>query len=190
MHTCWNCGADHSLKDRPDPFNQATIDKNKRIFFKNKRTNGSGTDGSRGPDTQCKTGGYTLPNFGKDTASGSTHGVIGGSNGQVYTSCKHDTATNDCGMNQTHLSKYHAQWKANKSKSKLPSTHPFKLHSSTPDDNCVDDFNDGSNATNAAVQTALKNFKADIHKKLANIETQSESPDLSNAVRVRIQLFQ
>ena len=118
---CWNCGGPHSLKDCKEEKDQARIQKAKDAFFENKRKAGGPNNPARGDGGKEK--GYSRSGFGKQGANG----LITTSDGQVYTSCKHGSSSDGCGINQTHSSKYHHQWKANPGGFKLPGTHPFMI---------------------------------------------------------------
>ena len=97
-------------------------------------------------------------------------------------------------MNQTHSSKYHEQWKADKESFKLPSTHPFMMVLTDKGKTCLP----ASSATagtsqeqiNVAVHQALAQFKSNTAKKLSVLETQSASPDISTAAGDLMKLFQ
>ena len=184
---CWNCGGPHSLKDCKEEKNQAKIQKAKDAYFENKNKNGGGNR-NRG-DGGAKSNGYSRSGFGNTTAA---NGVTVTANGQVYTSCKHGTTAEGCGMNQTHSSKYHHQWKADKGTFKLPSAHPFMVALAANGQCLPTGVPSTSNQVNVneAVNQALLQFKADTAKKLANIETQSDSPDVASAAGMLMKLFQ
>ena len=97
-------------------------------------------------------------------------------------------------MNQTHSSKYHEQWKADKESFKLPSTHPFMVALAGKGKICLpaSSATAGTNQEqiNVAVHQALAQFKSDTAKKLSVLETQSASPDISTAAGVLMKLFQ
>ena len=188
---CWNCGENHSLKDCPKEKDQARIQKAKDAFFENKRK--AGARNHRAKNDGGKDKGYSRSGFGGNK---SANGLITASDGQVYTSCKHGTSADGCGMNKTHSSKYHHQWKANPSGFKLPGTHPFMIAQAagnrclpTPSKVSPSDFTN-QGAINAAVQQALNQFKTETSKKLADLETQAASPDVSHAAGMLMKLFQ
>jgi len=188
---CWNCGGNHSLKDCKEEKDQAKIQKAKDAFFENKRKAGAQNNRTRGDGGKDK--GYSRSGFGGNKG---TNGLITTSDGQVYTSCKYGTSADGCGMNQTHSSKYHHQWKANPSGFKLPGTHPFMI-ALAAGGQCLPASSKGSpsnvanqGAINAAVQQALTQFKSDTAKKLADLETQAASPDVSHAAGMLMKLFQ
>lgn len=185
---CWNCGGNHSLKDCKEEKNQARIQKAKDAYYENKKKNGSGNYQPRG-DSGTKSNGYSRSGFGKTTAA---NGVTITANGQVYTSCKHGTTAEGCGMNQTHSSKYHHQWKANKGTFTLPGAHPFMVALAANEQCLPAGVPSTPNQVNVneAVSQALLQFKADTAKKLATIETQSDSPDVANAAGMLMKLFQ
>ena len=188
---CWNCGGNHSLKDCKEEKDQAKIQKAKDAFFENKRKTSAQNHRTRGDGGKDK--GYSRSGFGGNKGA---NGLITTSDGQVYTSCKHGTSAEGCGMNQTHSSKYHHQWKANPSGFKLPGTHPFMIGLAAGGQ-CLPASSKGSpsnvasqGAINAAVQQALTQFKSDTSKKLADLETQAASPDVSHAAGMLLKLFQ
>jgi hypothetical protein len=188
---CWNCGGNHSLKDCKEEKDQAKIQKAKDAFFENKRKAGAPNNRTRGDGGKDK--GYSRSGFGGNKG---TNGLITTSDGQVYTSCKYGTSADGCGMNQTHSSKYHHQWKANPRDFKLPGTHPFMI-ALAAGGQCLPASSKGSpsnvanqGAINAAVQQALNQFKSDTAKKLADLETQAASPDVSHAAGMLMKLFQ
>ena len=187
--SCWNCGGDHSLKDCPKPRDQATINKNRDAFYEAKRKNGGGRPkGGEAKSGDPPKSGYNRSGFGT-----ATNGVITTADGQVYTSCKYGTSDEGCGMNKTHSSKYHSQWKANKSGYKMPSSHPFMLALATVGQ-CLPAAgatnNSSTNVVQSAVHQALQAFKAETVKKLGTFETQSESSDVSEAAGMLMKLFQ
>ena len=189
---CWNCGGPHSLKDCKEEKDQAKIQKAKDAFFENKRKNGAQNHRARGDGGKDK--GYTRSGFGGGNKG--ANGLITTSDGQVYTSCKHGTSADGCGINQTHSSKYHQQWKANPGGFKLPGTHPFMI-ALAAGGQCLPaspsaSTNPGTSqhAINVAVQQALSTFKSETAKKLSEIETQSASPDMSHAAGMLMKLFQ
>ena len=169
--TCWNCGGPHSLKDCKEEKNQTRIQKAKDAFFENKKKNNGGGHQSKG-DGENKPKGYTRSGFGKES---SANGVITTADGQVYTSCKYGTCADGCGMNQTHSSKYHEQWKADKESFKLPSTHPFMVALAGKGKICLpaSSATAGTNQEqiNMAVHQALAQFKSDTAHKLSILET-------------------
>ena len=188
---CWNCGGNHSLKDCKEEKDQARIQKAKDAFFDNRRKAGAQNHRNKGDGGRDK--GYSRPGFG---GTKSANGLITTSDGQVYTSCKHGSSADGCGINQTHSSKYHHQWKANPGGFKLPCTHPFMI-ALAAEGQCLPAPPKGSpsNVTNqgaihAAVQQALSQFKSETSKKLADLETQAASPDVSHAAGMLMQLFQ
>ena len=104
--SCWNCGRNHCLGDCKDSLNQATIDKNKKIFYENKKKNDEARGANRGnrgapKDIYCG-------KFGKDNGA-SFNGVMMASDGKVYTQCEYDTFAKGCGINVTHSFKYYTQ---------------------------------------------------------------------------------
>ena len=184
---CWNCKGNHNLKECKEPLNQAEIDKNKKAYFEKKRQNG-GEEAT--PKQGGKTGGYTRSGFGGK--EGGTNGVIVTSTGEIYTSCKFGTQADGCGLNKTHSSKYHSQWKANKSTFVLPSSHPYmvalaKGGKCLP---CASPGQDSGTGVQAAITAALQQFKAEQSQRLATLETQSDNPDISNAAGLLKSLFQ
>ena len=188
---CWNCGGDHRLGDCKEQLNQATIDKNKKTFYENKKKNSEvrgGSGSERGGPKQD----YQRSGFGKGSGA-STNGVMVTSDGAVYTQCKHGSSVDGCGLNKTHSSKYHAQWKANKSTFQLPKTHPFMVALAKGNQCLPCNNNDGQKSVGnlqAAITSALHQFKAEQHQKLCTLETQSPDLDISHAAGLLKSLFQ
>ena len=180
------------LQDCPEPRDQAAIDKNRNAFYEAKKKNGG--DRSRSGDIKTvdpPKHGYTRNGFGK--SSGATNGVITTADGQIYTSCKHGTTDDGCVMNKSYSSKYHSQWKANKAGYKMPNTHPFMIALAYVSQ-CLPAAGStntaSSNIIQCAVHEALQTFKADTVKKLATLEMQSSSPDVSDTTGMLMKLFQ
>lgn len=179
---CWNCGKQgHRAPDCPEDRDHETFEKNKKAFMERKKAGQSnqGTQkgkkgGGKGSDTGTqKSGGYTRSGFG-------SNGVMVTSDGQVYTHCKHGTAAEGCGVNQTHSSKYHNEWMANKTSFKLPPTHPFMTASASKGKSSQGFVPE---SVDSAVQSALA-------KMLAKLETASSDPDISGAAGLLKPLFQ
>ena len=179
---CWNCGKKgHRAPDCPDERDNETFQKNRKAFMESKKAAGGGNHqkgkkgggGKSGDSGTQKPGGYTRSGFG-------SNGVMVTSDGQVYTHCKHGTATEGCGTNQTHSSKYHNEWKANKMSFKLPPTHPFMTASASTGKGSQ---GTDSGSIDSAVQSALA-------KMLAKLETASSDPDISGAAGLLKPLFQ
>ena len=190
---CWNCGKKgHRAQDCPDPRDEATFEKNKKAFYERKKDAGQSNNqashkgkggGKKGDSGTQKTGGYSRSGFG-------TNGVMVTSDGQVYTHCKHGTSADGCGVNQTHSSKYHNEWKANKASFKLPATHPFMTAVASGGTQSGTAASATASVT-ATVQKALDEFSNTFAAKmLAKIEAASSDPDVSGAAGVLKPLFQ
>ena len=119
--------------------------------------------------------------------------MITTADGQIYTSCKHGTTDDGCGMNKSHSSKYHSQWKANRAGYKMPNTHPFMIVLASVGQ-CLPAAGSTNTASSDVIQSAihqaLQTFKADTVRKLATLETQSSSPDVSDTAGMLMKLFQ
>lgn len=185
---CWNCGVTgHGARECQKPFDQATFDRNKKKFYENKKKNAGtgGGGGYRGGPKSSERGKFGGP------GGASANGVIVTSSGQVYTNCKHGTSAEGCGQNQTHSSKYHAQWKSNKSSFKLPGTHPFMV-ALAKGDQCLPCGTEKKNPENIqeAITSALRQYKAEQLQRLSTLETQSADSDVSSAAGLLKSLFQ
>ena len=186
---CWNCGiTGHGARECKKPFDSATFERNKKAFYETKKKNGGDRGGGGGYRGAPK--GNDRSKFG-GSGGASANGVIVTSSGQVFTNCKHGTSADGCGQNQTHSSKYHAQWKSNKNSFKLPGSHPFMV-ALAKGDQCLPCDNDKKPSGNfqEAVAQALQQFKAEQLQRLSTLETQSADSDVSNTAGLLKSLFQ
>ena len=188
---CWNCGGEHRLGDCKEQLNQATIDKNKKIFYENKKKNAEARGGS-GYQRGAPKKDYQRSGFGANGAS--TNGVMVTSDGEVYTQCKHGTSADGCGLNKTHSTKYHSQWKANKSTFQLPKSHPFMVALAKGDQCLPCDTSGHKNKSvgnlQAAITGALQQYKSEQLQRISTLETQSPDSDISSAAGLLKSLFQ
>lgn len=121
MNNCFNCGGNHpgGYMKCNKPKDEAKIKKNREEFRKKKDQ--AGENGAGG---KTKTGGN--PNksnaYGKGAYSPPTSGeVVRKIKQRIYCACQ------KCGWNESHSTKYHDSWVANKANFALPANHPYEI---------------------------------------------------------------
>lgn len=114
---CWNCGEKgHTVAKCPKPKNQELTTKNKKKYYEKKnKARGSNPQPAGNTNGQRQMGGEKWGDASKLPPG--TELV----NGCLMVSCK------KCGLNQTHSTKYHKVWNANKANFCLSASHPYRV---------------------------------------------------------------
>lgn len=117
LPTCWNCGKPGcSVRNCPQPLDQAKIAKAKKEWWerRNSRQSGGGGGGTNGGRPAKPSG--SGPDYQRKVWEASGIHLV---DNVLMIKCK------KCGLNCTHGTKHHSSYMANKASFKLPDDHPY-----------------------------------------------------------------